>query len=58
MAYDSQRGQTVLFGGVRWQQLTAAQGTPGAHRAPALTYDSARSQLVVFDGVSSWEYGR
>ncbi|HVE92101.1 MAG TPA: kelch repeat-containing protein [Actinomycetota bacterium] len=63
MAYDSDRGRTVLFGGSNgtalgdtwewdgqvWRQLTPATSPP-ARANHAMAYDSARRRVVMFGG--------
>lgn len=71
MAYDSARGEVVLFGGAHnfaylsetwvWNGMTWAQRTP-ATAPPArccheLEFDSARAQVVLFGGASTSAFG-
>jgi len=65
MAFDAERGVTVLFGGIdesgietsetwewdgdRWR-LRATEGPRGRPYASQLVYDSSRGAVVVFDG--------
>ena len=67
MAYDSQRGRSVLFGGSgitvaffgdtwewdgsTWVQVSASG--PSARYLPALVFDSLRGRTVLFGGVNS-----
>ena len=61
MAYDSDRGQVVLFGasanttwvwdGVNWTQKSP-QTSPPARSAAAMAYDSYLKQVVMFGGIS------
>jgi hypothetical protein len=67
LAFDSQRGRTLLFGGLDsqftsigdtwqwdgsiWTQL-ASVTSPAARSAHALAYDSVRDRVVLFGGVS------
>lgn len=62
-AYDSMRGETVLFGGTsvwspadtwtfdgsNWQQRNPAN-MPPARRDPGMAYDSVRDRIVMFGG--------
>ena len=63
MAYDSDRGRVILFGGAdeskvrgetwewdgrRWKLLTSAG--PGPRTFPAMAYDSQRKRVVLFGG--------
>ncbi len=66
MAYDSARGQVVLFGGdvgtglndtwiwdgSNWAQKSP-QNRPPTRRGSAIVYDSAHDQMVLFGGLSS-----
>lgn len=64
MAYDSQRGKTVLFGGYNggslgdtwewdgatWQQVVPTGASPVSRRLHAMVYDSQRGRTVLFGG--------
>src|SRR5262249_33462326 len=68
LAFDSQRGRTLLFGGFAsaairfgdtwqwdgsvWTQLAPATSPP-ARSSHALAYDSVRDRVVLFGGTSS-----
>ncbi len=66
MAYDSNRGRAIVFGGHarsgfdlgdvwewsgrRWMRLADAAGSPRPRREPAIAYDRNRGRLVLFGG--------
>jgi len=63
MAYDSERGRVVLFGGAdevkvcgdtwEWDGKTwtlKSQGGPGPRTFPAMAYDSLRKRVILFGG--------
>jgi hypothetical protein len=70
MAFDSARGQTVLFGGYQgttqlgetwlfdgttWTQPTLAI-EPSTRSAPGMAFDSARGKLVLFGGFNQTQF--
>ncbi len=72
MAYDSQRGKTVLFGGVNngslfndtwewdgstWAQVSLSGTVPGARHLHAMAYDSSRGKTVLFGGADGSYFG-